>query len=97
MDNNFKKVVLRKRMKARIDKKPTAKKIILKKPPSKAVRKAKKRIDDIKEILPLSQFIPSNPNNPNNFISDKSASKQSKEAIAMIHKAMKGSKKYMVV
>jgi len=68
------------------------KKITLKKPPSKAVREGKRRIDDIKELLPLSQFVPSNPNNPNAYITNETAYKQTDDAISMIRKALKGSK-----
>jgi len=71
------------------------KKITLKKPPSKAVREGKRRIDDIKEILPLSQFVPSNPNNPNAYITNDTSYKQSDDAIAMISKALAKSRKFI--
>ena len=69
------------------------KKIKLKKPASKSVRKAKKTINKIKDVLPLSQFIQNSRTNPNSYITNETAYKQSQDAMAMMSKAMKGSKK----
>ena len=75
------------------------KNVKLKRPPKKSTRKAiskaKKRIDEIQDMLPLSQLVPSNPHSPNAYISNESAYKQSSDAIAMMKKAMKKSKKIM--
>ena len=76
-----------------------SKKVKLKRPPKKSTRKAiskaKKRIDEIQDMLPLSQLVNSNPHSPNAYISNESAYKQSSDAIAMMKKAMKKSKKIM--
>jgi len=76
-------------------KKSPPKKIKLKKPPSKSVRKAKKRIDEIKDILPLAQYIPKHATNPNSYISNDDAYTQSNEAMAIVKKALKKSRKFM--
>ena len=82
-----------------INSKTNSKKVKLKKPVKKSTRKAiskaKKRIDEIQDMLPLSQLVPSNPHSPNAYISNESAYKQSSDAIAMMKKALKKSKKIM--
>ena len=74
-----------------------SKKVKLKKPVKKSTRKAiskaKKRVGEIQDMLPVSQLVSSNPHSPNAYISNESAYKQSQDAMAMMKKAMVGSKK----
>jgi len=76
-------------------KKSPPKKIKLKKPQSKSVRKAKKRIDEIKDMLPLSQYIPKHATNPNSYITNEDAYSQANETMAIVKKALKKSRKFM--
>ena len=67
----------------------------LKRPPKKSVRKAKKRIDEIKDILPLSQYIPKHATNPNSYITNEDAYTQANEAMTIVKKSLKKSRKFM--